>query len=194
MDFRVVDSRPRADKKNGSLSQTAIDCDYAVYRFGDKRTDPTRLSYLHDYLVVLFGQQLHGKSLEVTRYAMYLNSAAIRLAELRGHSGAGVGPGGAPVYSDYPFELVMGSRCAPEKMRGGYYAASEVTTNFSPVVIEIEATYEGHKLRVRTVHSPARELHIWEIDSPEESAEYFAALRDANAELAERIIDTAMPR
>jgi len=187
VEFRVIDARPPADQKNGFLNDLAVDCDYGVYKLGDDRTDPPRMAYLHDYLVNLLGKQLHGKSLEVTRYTMYINRASIWVAELRAKSRGG---------PDLPDKVkpVMGSRCPPEKMHGGYYADSEVTTTFSPVIIEIEATYDGRKLRVRSVYSPTRELPARNDSHPEDGAEYFVALRDANSELAKRMIDTAMSR
>jgi hypothetical protein len=180
--FTVVDSRRRADSRDGYVSTNGLDCECWTYRIGDQRTNPQRLLLLQRDLVARLGHQLDGKTLEITSYAIYVNQAAyIRWSYARGSPG----DFGAPVMDNHqPPTPSMGSRCEKERTSVGYYAPWEATTFFSPVIVEIRANYEGRALEGRSVFSPNEELHVKSYDSPEQVRVIFGAMRKATDELA----------
>jgi hypothetical protein len=51
-------------------------------------------------------------------------------------------------------------------------------------VVEIEATFQGRNLSVRTVYSPPREINARQLENPADAKEYFQAMRRANWKLA----------
>ncbi len=179
--FTIIDSRQGAEESGGYISTKKEDCERWTYRISDVQTDPPRLSVLHTELIAALGTALHDKSLDVTRYAIFINKRSyfeFRSAIGEYGSARGVVPS-------------MGSRCESQVTRGGYYAPWESTTNYSPIIVELNASYDGKPLRVRVVHSPGAELSMEKFGRGEHSEALLAAMRIAMAELIMAIRKTA---
>lgn len=171
----VIDARPQSDKETEHLSLLATSCDYGVRRLGDEKTVPPRLLLLQQDLEDRLGPLVQGRTLTVTRYAIYFN----RAAGLRRGLGSSFGIIGAVMSG-------IGSQCPKEKTTGGWYKAADVTTPFSPIIVNLEATFAGRRHVVRSVYSPTEELSMM-FGEPKAASGLFEAIRKATNALAAKI-------
>jgi len=174
--FTITDKRPEKESQWEALSHLVTSCDYGVHRLGDA-TIPAPLTILKSDLAQALGTHLAGKSLTVLHYEIYSNNSY----ELRNG-----------VYSHhyglmYDFMSGMGSSCKQEETTGGWYQASEVTTPYSPIVIEISGELDGRKFEVRSVYSPEHPIPTKFFDKPENAAELLNSLHKANDLFAKEI-------
>ncbi len=78
----------------------------------------------------------------------------------------------------------MGSKCPREETTAGWYSAVEVTSLYSPLIVEITAAVNGKQYAVRSVYSPPRGF---DFKDPEASQFIFEAMRKATDMLTESI-------
>ena len=175
IDLKIIDSRPADDKESEWLSLIVTSCDYGIRRWGDETTIPPKLTLLRRDLEDTLNNQLSNATITVSKYAIFFNgSAGLRHTVYSGSIGI------VPAIMES-----MGSNCSKEETTGGWYAASEVTNSHSPIVIEIEAAFEGKNYNVRTVYSPEEELPV--TGGLESASALFAAIHKANAALIDQI-------
>ena len=178
--FTLIDNRPADDKTSETLSLLVTSCDYAIYRLGDDKTVPSKFVLLKQDLAEAIGGQLQGTTVTLNRYRIFLNSgAALRKTTLTPSEGY---PGIIP-----SIIAGMGSNCSKEETTGGWYAASEVTTPNSPLIIEIESTIEGKSYAIRTVSSPKIDVNYFHLNDAGVASELFSAIRKADAALIAQI-------
>lgn len=172
----ILDERAAADKKRKLLSMGITSCEYGVYRLDEKRA-PGRFDALSIALESSKGVALAGKTLHVARYDVYFsNGARLRDMTYRAHTG-GVVTGAM---------IGLGANCPREKMKGGWFAASEVTTPHGPIIVEMTVSLDGATYESRSVHSSSIEM-MGGFKSPEEKAEMSAALKSAADALAAKL-------
>lgn len=167
--FTLVDSRPAAEREAKIMSLLITSCNYGVRRVGDKNSVPDRVTLLSDDLNTAMGQQLAGKSVVLNRYGVYFNHAQV----LR-NGAAKANPG---LIVDALKNV--GSRCKREEMEAGWYEPDDVTTPYSPFIVEVTLTVDGKTYEVRSVYSPDKEV-IPGWGDPDASAALFAAMKKAN--------------
>jgi hypothetical protein len=181
----VADARKASELKTGTLSNWITSCDYGIRRLGDDGEGPPKLVLLKQDLDAALPAALAGKTLTISKYAVFVNvSAALR----RGTYGSNPGIVGAVMSG-------MGSNCSREGTTDGWYGATEVTSVFSPIVVEVEATLDGKAFSARIVYSPDYETEgefgerFWSGGhfKPEALAALTLALHRANAALAEQL-------
>ena len=181
----LVDARKANELKTETLSNWITSCDYGIRRLGDDGEGPPKLALLKQGLDAALPAPLAGKTLTISKYVVFVNvSAALR----RGAYGSHPGVVGAVMSG-------MGSNCSREGTTDGWYGATEVTSVFSPLVVEIEATLDGKAFSARIVYSPDYETEgefgerIWSGGhfKPEALAALTLALHRANAALAEQL-------
>jgi len=170
--FTIADARPDKDKTSEILSLWVTACDYGIYRLGDERTQPPKLAFLRHNLEDALGARLKNATLTVTRYRMYINSRAQLRAQVNGMY-TGVVPG---------MLAAAGEGCTKEETSGGWFEASEVTTTFPPVIVEIEATLNAKTYSVRSVYS-TQGKNVDDAGTPE----LFNAMRKADVRLADQL-------
>lgn len=128
----ILDERSAADKKQKVLSAGITSCEYGVYRLDEKRA-PGRFDALRIALESAKGAALADKALHVARYDIFFNNGA----RLRGTTYA--------PYGGLVIEAMkgMGVNCPKEKMRGGWFDGSEITTPHGPIIIEMSVALDG---------------------------------------------------
>lgn len=175
----IVDSRPAVEKTRQILSLWATSCDFEIVRLGDDEINPGRLALLQSDLEAALGSQLANATLTVTRYRIFFNSGDAARGESRNRGLVGA--------------LLTPNRCSKEKTTAGWYAPSEVTTDFSPIIIEIGATLAAKDYSVRLVYSPSFQLRGNSFDRPREAAPLLEAIHQANAALIDQLRQSAGP-
>lgn len=174
--FSLRDTRPGDDKKTQNHSLIITSCNYGVRTIGDADMSPPPLEQMRASLAGSLGAALEGKELEVRRYHVEVNNAA----SLRGHMERAF----AGLVTDVM--AGMGAKCSRDKMEAGWFDASEVTTDNSPIIVEMQVVVDGKTLDVRNVYSPTIkwEPRLWK---PESRESVNAALAAGNAKLAEAL-------
>jgi hypothetical protein len=175
VNFTVADGRAEDDKKQKILSLMITSCSYAIQRVGDKKT-PNRIDTLREDLVRIKGASLEGKTLNVSSYNIFFNNAAI----LRGM-----------VYSQYggiipDLMKEKGAECPKEKMKGGWFDYAELTEPHSPLIVEMEASFDGQPHSVRVLYAPPRELP-GNFKKPEDAQDLLVVMRKAAEALAAQL-------
>jgi hypothetical protein len=146
--FEIVDQRPTKERLKRHISLLITSCNYGVLQAGDKSMVPDRMTLLRDELNAALGPQLANKKLIVSHYTAVYNWANV----LRGQ-----------VYRSNPGligEIMkpMGARCKREEMEAGWYEPNDVTTPYSPFIVELTVSVDGKTHEVRVVHSPETEV------------------------------------
>ena len=167
--FTIVDSRPAPEREAKIISLLITSCNYGVRQIGDKNMVPDRVTLLSEDLNAAMGQELAGRSLVLNHYGVHFNHA-----EVLRNGAAKANPG-----------LItsalkgVGSRCKREEMTAGWYEPDDVTTPYSPFIVEVTLTVDGKAHSVRSVYSPDKEvIPAW--GDPESAAALFAAMKKAN--------------
>jgi hypothetical protein len=170
--FEIVDARPADERDTKFMSLLITSCDYAVRQVGDKDVVPDRISLLRDELNAAMGEQLAGKSLVVSHYGLHLNRAqAARNETYKANAGLVTG-----LMKD------VGSRCKREEMKAGWFEPNDVTTPYSPFIVEITLAVDGKTHAVRSVYSPDKDLSPAFSDA-DTTAALFAAMKKATDKL-----------
>ena len=174
VNFTIVDARPDSDKTSDRLSPWITSCDYGIDVIGDEQTVPSKLVLLRHDLEDALGGRLRDATMTVTRYAVFYNNGKAMRAMVTG------------TYPGLAASLLTGAGddCSKEKTTGGWYQASEVTTPFSPFIVELEATMSGKAYRVRIVFSTDKRY----VGEGGPSEFFFDALRKADAALVEQLL------
>ena len=100
----------------------------------------------------VYGDSIQGQHLLVRQYSIYLNGrAALENEDTSGLTG--ILPG---LLRPGP---VLKAKCEHSRMTAGWFDTSEVANNFSPIVIEMDISFQGKDVVVRSVDSP--EVETW---------------------------------
>lgn len=173
VNFKVIDARPASDKTSERLSPWITSCTYEIHSIGDEQTVPSKLTILQRDLEDALGDKLKNAVMTVTQYRIFYNNRALMVGE--------VGKGYTGLVPDLMTHA--GDRCSKEDTGGGWYEASEVTTQFSPFVVQIQATLDGKTYSARTVFS-TRDSYVG-MGGP--SNYFFEVIHQANAALIEKL-------
>lgn len=178
--LNIVDERPSEDKTSDIGSVWATSCDLSIYRLADEATVPSRLVLLQRDLEDSLGKQLAGRTIRITRYRIFINKGeAARAMDPAQNS-----PVGALVAAvAKPSE----DTCGLKNPVGGRYNKSEVTTGYSPIIVEITTRMNSSEYRVRSVYSPSREVNPLGLAGADSAAELFKAIRKADMALADQM-------
>jgi hypothetical protein len=156
-EFRVTDQRAVISRKNRLNSVWIWSCDFGVLSLGEdgagsEKVGSNRIPALETLLRERAGE-LAGGNVEITRYWISFNGNA----KMKGDSWGQALGGGAlsTIVSDGKSRKAS---CVPEKMKSGWFGPGEITTPHTPLVVEIEGSFKGQRVSVRSVHSPEREL------------------------------------
>jgi hypothetical protein len=170
--FQIMDSRPAAEREGKLMSLLITSCNYGVRQVGDKNLTPDRITLLSEDLNAAMGAELAGKSLELKRYGVHLN-----VAQVLRNNASGANPGLiVGMLKD------VGTRCKREEMEAGWFEPDDVTTPYSPFIIEITLAVDGKTHSTRSVYSPDEEMSP-ALGDPATTAALFAAIKQANGKL-----------
>jgi hypothetical protein len=179
--FAFTDGRPDKEKKDRELSVWATSCDFGTQDLGDKFVD--RVGQLRHDLIAAFGDRLANHTLVIEHYHLYLNTHAMMAANNLGTAVFGFLAVGAGAN-----KKTSRPQCDRDKM-AGWFDAHELTTPWSPFIVEIEARLDGQLYKARAVHSPPKNMPAPGIVGPNdfqaEEAAIHAVVDKANAALIE---------
>lgn len=205
----IEDQRTIKLEKSNHVSLNIYSCGVGIQRVSDRFRARDRVTKLRDDLTTALGAQLAGRRLILKDYRLYLNYSTDLTAQARqvgvNSAAAVVGaPGGG---LPEPGLYAVHSKCTEDKTPEGWFAASEVTGRFAPLIAHVTLEVDGRPYSVRVVHSPDMVLQpsmrsMWgvpkdfrELTDPEAAVEVDAAFGRANAALIEqiRLAETAQP-
>jgi hypothetical protein len=150
----AIDLRPQDEKEGTGLTALSGKCNQGVFRIADVATDPLKVEVLRADLSRQLGLAGDGKTLTVLNWSAYYNKSAERGG---GPKISSIGVQGYAIPSKTK-EKQMGSKCSRKESAGGWYQASDVSSQYSPIISEFEGTYGGKPFTVRVVHSPRRQI------------------------------------
>jgi hypothetical protein len=185
----IVDQRPTAEQHPWqSFTINIGSCDYGVWQLSEAVGVGDRLGALRNDLASRLDASTGLNSLIVTRYDVFLNRAVAQRGFAVGVAAAsqgGYAAGGGP----------QRPSCERARMTHGWFDPSEVTTPYSPLIVEIAANANGRSYTVRSVYSPSLELSSQcnlcfgrpLLHEPEQLAAFRAAMTKAHEALAAEI-------
>jgi hypothetical protein len=141
INFNLVDARPAPESTREILSLWITSCNYGVYRLADDENIPSRLIVLRHDLEDALKDQLRDQTLTVTHYSVHLNARGVLIAS-NPYAGGLVG-------------AIMTPNCAKADMAAGWYDPSELSGPGSPIIAELEVTYQGKTYSARKVSTPS---------------------------------------
>jgi hypothetical protein len=180
----ISDRIPAADRKADIHSLWAHSCDYGVYTVQENSAPTPYVVALHDDLASLPGDPWANHQITVTHYAAYINNKE----RLRRTTAAGLAGGllGGLIAESIGHSASAGEKCAASEMQGGWYGSGEWTTNYNPIIVEIEATVDNRPVKVRTVYSPTMSVG-YKAKAPDERAQIGNAIKKADKAFAATI-------
>ena len=171
--FSVVDARPNEDRTTKMLSDWATSCDNGIIRMGDDSSSPARLAILRQDIEDNLGGRVANTTLTVTRYRMFLNRSRQTIAATASRGVVGA---------------LMAPNCTRENTTAGWYDPGETANFNSPIVVEIEARFQGREYEARAVSSPAREIAGADgLRKADGAPAVYAAMEKANLVLIARL-------
>lgn len=179
--FEFIDARPAQDKQTTFLAVSPFSCDYAIRRLGDEISRPSKMDILHRDLVVGLGNLLTGKTVRVTHYAVYINRHASSASAARNYYEFTGGAVGAIASGE-----VAPNECTRDKVSGGWYDPSELTSMNSPTVVELEIDVGGKPFVARAVYSE-REFGNGTFSSAQDTTVILDAIALAHAKLVDNL-------
>jgi hypothetical protein len=166
--FEIVDQRPPKEHETRFMSLSITSCNYGVRQAGDQATVPDRITLLRDDLNAALGAQLANKKITLTHYTVVINNARALRNQVYGANAGLI----ADVMKGF------GSQCARDKMDAGWFEPNDVTTPYSPFIVELSVSVDGRAHEIRSVYSPDREVSN-AFGKPETATALFAAIKKA---------------
>ena len=157
--FNSRSAKARRNKFDVNLTGLAggFSCLDGVLQLGDSVFAGDRIARLENALAEAFP----GKSgpLIVRRYDVYLNQEAESRALGWAAASASVGLyGGHGIPDVRATQLWRAPKCGRDRMQSGWFDPSELTNNFPPITVEIEANVFGQDYSINAATSS--EMHI----------------------------------
>ena len=151
--FVFLNERPAKEDKPRFLSTNAWSCGFGIRVFSDEGRTFDRVTKLEAELQSSLGSQLDGHTLRLKSYQVYFNEAAYR--------------------SDVVDSVVAGSvgavttgrrriapKCSQQETPDGWFSPAELTNDYPPFIIEIDAVLDDKPLSIRSVYSPSIALTV----------------------------------
>ena len=182
--FGLVDQRPGGEDSTEWLTRNSKSCDYTLRQMGDQAISPDRFILLREGLSATMGQQLLGKTLFVTRYAIYINSLQRDRTSAWGINGNVFSGLIEDVYYRH-----VDHHCQEEQLAQGRLEPADVASHRSPVIVEITLIVDGKTHSVRSLFTPKQDISIKEKD-PGTQAAVQAALNKAIQQLIAEMLIT----
>ena len=182
--FELVDQRPGGEDSTEWLTRNGKSCDYTLRQIGDQDISPDRFTLLREGLSATVGRQLVGKTLLITRYAIYINSLKRDRTSAWGINGN--------VFSNLIEDVYyrhVDHRCQEEQLAQGRLEPADVESHRSPVIVEITLIVDGKTHSVRSLFTPNQDISIKEKD-PGTQAAIQAALNKAIQQLIAEMLVT----
>ena len=151
--FVLLNERPAKEDKPRFLSTNAWSCGFGIRVFSDEGRTFDRVTKLEAELRSSLGSRLDGHTIRLKSYQVYFNEAAYR--------------------SDVVDSVVAGSmgavtsgkrriapKCSQQETPDGWFSPAELTNDYPPFIVEIEAVVDENPLSIRSVYSPSIALTV----------------------------------
>lgn len=191
LQLNYSDARPTDEKKTRPyLTLWRFSCVFGVQELGDEFVD--RVGQLRHDLTVAYGDRLVGKAIVVDHYHLYLNQRAMQGENSWGTAMVGVFAIGigADAHTTHP-------ACSREKMPQGWFDPAELTTPWSPFIVEMEVHIDGQDHLVHSVYSPTKNMPapgiLSNFDVKAEAAAVHAAVDKGNAAMVAQVASQLGP-
>lgn len=151
--FVFLNERQAKEDKPRFLSTNAWSCGFGIRVFSDEGRTFDRVTKLEAELRSSLGSRLDGHTIRLKSYQVYFNEAAYR--------------------SDVVDSVVTGSvgavttgkrrivpKCSQQETPDGWFSPAELTNDYPPFIIEIEAVLDDKPLTIRSVYSPSVALTV----------------------------------
>lgn len=188
--LQFVNARPAGEDRTRTLSQWALSCRSGIRVISDEGRDFDRVERLKAKLAEEAGA-LAGHRFTLKSYQLLLNSHIELDARAWGVALGSVG------YFGTSGPGRQKPRCARAKMPLGWFDPAELTNEYSPLIVQIEAELDGRPLTVHTAYSPSVSIGqpgFWGLGAKAENLvdepslpEVRAAMDRANAKLVEGV-------
>lgn len=180
--LQLIDGRPADQLKSKTYSRNLYDCKFAIKLIaGDDRRAVGRIEKLRTDLDAALGDRLAGKTVTVTDYRLVINYSTYGTRVSKQIAGGPIGKAVAAASDRRPR-----AKCAQEKTPIGWFAAEEMRTLNSPLIVYLAVTVDGRPYSLRVVHSPDMELTTFtnkDLTEPQAMHEAEAAFDLANRAL-----------
>jgi hypothetical protein len=148
--FEMVDQRPGDERTTKWLSNVPYSCAFTVRQYGDEAISPDRFTLLRAGLDTGLHERLAGKTLLVTHFGIYINSAQrSRAAEII-H-----GEGLAQSLTDTAMADRFERLCAAEELAEGWLEAGHKDMTHSVAIVRVTFILEGRVHSVRVLENVA---------------------------------------
>ena len=151
--FVLLNERPAKEDKPRFLSTNAWSCGFGIRVFSDEGRTFDRVTKFEAEMRSSLGSRLDGHTIRLKSYQVYFNEAAYR--------------------SDVVDSVVAGSmgavtsgkrriapKCSQQETPNGWFSPAELTNDYPPFIIEIEAVLDDKLLSIRSVYSPSIALTV----------------------------------
>lgn len=194
--FVFLNERPAKEDKPRFLSTNAWSCGFGIRVFSDEGRAFDRATKLEAELRFSLGSRLDGHTLRLKSYQVYFNEATYRsdmVDSVVAGSVGGVTTG----------KRRVAPKCSQQETPDGWFSPAELTNDYPPFIIEIEAVLDDKPLSIRSVYSPSIALTVpptllsskVRTNFADETAgpEVEKAVKKANAEFVGQITRTLTP-
>lgn len=189
--FIFLNERPAKEDKPRFLSTNAWSCGFGIRVFSDEGRSFNRVTKLEAQLRSALGSRLDGHTLRLKSYQVYFNEAASRSDVVDSVVAGSVG-------AVANGKRRLAPKCSQQETPDGWFHPSELTNDYPPFIVEIEALLDDASVSVRSVYSPsipltvpptllsskARTNFVDETAGPEVEK----AVEKANAKLMEQVV------
>ncbi len=179
LQLNFTDARPAKERKTRPyFTLWRLSCEFGVQDLGDELAD--RVGQLRHDIVQAYGSRMVGKTIVVDHYHLYLNERSMEAQNSTATAVFGVFAlgAGAKAKTTHP-------ACTKDKMSEGWFDPSELTTPWSPFIVEMEVHLDGQGHLVHSVYSPPKNMPapgvLTDYDVKAEAEAVHAAVDKANA-------------
>lgn len=151
--FVFLNERPAKEDKPRFLSTNAWSCGFGIRVFSDEGRTFERVSKLEAQLRSALGSRLEGRTLRLKSYQVYFNEAASRLDVVDSVVAGSVG-------AVTTGQRRLAPKCSQQETPDGWFHPSELTNQYPPFIVEIEAVLDDTPVSIRSVYSPSIALTV----------------------------------
>lgn len=194
--FVLLNERPAKEDKPRFLSTNAWSCGFGIRVFSDEGRTFDRVTKLEAELRSSLGSRLDGHTIRLKSYQVYFNEAAYRSDMVDSVVAGSVG-------AVTTGKRRIAPKCSQQETPDGWFSPAELTNDYPPFIIEIEAVLDDKPLSIRSVYSPSIALTVpptllsskVRTNFADETAgpEVEKAMNKANAEFIGQVTRTLLP-
>lgn len=151
--FVFLNERPAKEDKPRFLSTNAWSCGFGIRVFSDEGRAFDRVTKLEAELRSSLASRLDGHTVRLKSYQVYFNEAAYRSDVVDSVVAGSVG-------AVTTGKRRIAPKCSQQETPDGWFSPAELTNDYPPFIIEIDAVLDEKPLSIRSVYSPSIALTV----------------------------------